>query len=395
MNSTQRIEKLRAWRWHLQGLDGRFAEMAPDEVLGATGWARSVGGAGPYLTLFARAGTKREAVDAAVAAIEIHELPAARGCTYVVPASDFSLALQAAGNSTDGDMKTAYKLGVTDQEIAKLCDAVLRALEDGPKDPEEIRASVGKAARSLGEEGKKKGVTTTLPLALGKLQPAGEIRRIPVNGRLDQQRYAYTLWRPNPLAKAALTPEEVHVELARRYFSWIGPATVAQFQWFSGLGVKACKAAMENLKLENVGEEGFLLPADRERFEAFRPPKEAQYVLASSLDGLSLLRRDLKGLVDASDLDRKVYGDRGMITLGGVADLPSHPIFDRGRLVGLWEYDTASESIAWLPFTRKNKDMEKAVARTEEYVRTGLGDARSFSLDSPKSRAPRIAALRG
>jgi hypothetical protein len=36
----------------------------------------------------------------------------------------------------------------------------------------------------------------------------------------------------------------------------------------------------------------------------------------------------------------------------------------------------------------------RAVAHTEAYVRDQLGDARSFSLDSPKSRAPRLAALR-
>ena len=76
-------------------------------------------------------------------------------------------------------------------------------------------------------------------------------------------------------------------------------------------------------------------------------------------------------------------------------DLPSHGIFDRGKLVGLWEYDPDTESIAWASFMGKNKEMERAVAKTEEYVRTQLGDARSFSLDSPKSRAPRIQALRG
>ncbi len=394
MGSAQYQEKLRAWRSHLQGLDGRLMGHSPAEVLSTAGWARSVGGAGPYLTLFARAGTLREAADAAVAALEIHELPAARGCTYVVPAADFALALQAGGSCAGGDMKTAYKLGVTDREIARLCEAVLRALENGPLEPEQIRAATGKASRSLGEEGKKKGITTTLPLALGKLQPAGEIRRVPVNGRLDQQRYAYTLWRPNPLAGRTLAPEQVHVELARRYFSWIGPATLAGFQWFSGLGVKACKAAMEPLQLESAGEDGFLLPADRERFEHFTAPRAAQYVLASSLDSLSLLRRDLKGLLHSPDLERQIYGDRGLVTLGAVADLPSHPIFDRGRLVGLWEYDPSAESIAWLPFIRRNKELEQAVARTQEYIRAGLGDARSFSLDSPKSREPRLQALR-
>ena len=67
---------------------------------------------------------------------------------------------------------------------------------------------------------------------------------------------------------------------------------------------------------------------------------------------------------------------------------------DRGRLVGLWEYDQTTESIAWVSFVKKDKALHEAVTRTENFVRDQLGDARSFSLDSPKSRAPRIAALR-
>ena len=74
-------------------------------------------------------------------------------------------------------------------------------------------------------------------------------------------------------------------------------------------------------------------------------------------------------------------------------DLPSHAILDRGRLVGLWEYDPEAGSIAWTAWI-KDRAVDEAVARTEAYVRDQLGDARSFSLDSPKSRAPRIAALR-
>jgi hypothetical protein len=77
-----------------------------------------------------------------------------------------------------------------------------------------------------------------------------------------------------------------------------------------------------------------------------------------------------------------------------ITDLPSHVILDRGRIVGLWEYDTATGSIAWMSFVKKDKSLQEAVARTEQYVRERLGDARSFSLDSPKSRVPRIEALR-
>jgi hypothetical protein len=387
--------KLRAWWFHRQGLDGRLQGASAPEVLAETGWARSVGGVGPYFTLFARSRISRESVDAAVANLELHELPSVRGCTYVLPASDFAFALTAAAPFGSGELKVAYKLGVTDKEIAKLCDAVLKALEKGPLDPEEIRQTTGKASRSLGEEGKKKGLTTTLPLALGELQTSGDIRRVPVNGRLDQQRYRYCLWRPNPRQGFRMEADEIATELARRYFRWIGPATLSEFQWFSALGVKAAKAALEPLKLEPLAPDDplLILPEDRARFESFRVPKQAQYALVASADGITLLKRNAKDLVDAEDLKNPVFRHKGYAR-ENMIDLPSHGIFDRGRLAGLWEYDPESRSIAWVSFIGKNKDLLRVVNEMEEYVTSQLGDARSFSLDSPQSRRPRIDALR-
>ena len=387
---TRSDEKLRAWWSHKQALDGRLAGAAAADVLAETGWARSVGGVGPYLTLHARAGTPRQVADADVAALRLHELPAARGCTYVVPAVDFALALKA-GVGFDTDMKTALKLGVTEKEVDRLCEAVMQALGNSAVSPDELRDAVGPAARNLGEEGKKKGVTTTLPLALGKLQTAGEIRRVPMNGRLDQQRYKYAAWRPNPLANFHMSAEEVAVELARRYFRWIGPATLSEFQWFSALGVKAAKSAVEGLKLMSFDGDRMITAEDRERFERFTVPREPDYRLVSSLDALSLLRRDLKSIVDPPDLERMAEGERSG---GALMDLPSHAIIDRGRVVGLWEYDQTTQSITWLPFVTRSAALKKAVLETENYIRDQVGDARSFSLDSPKSRIPRIEALR-
>ena len=193
-----RKERLQAWWWHRQALDGRLFGISPAEILAETGWARSVGGAGPYLTLFSRGRTSREGADSAVERLDIHELPSARGCTYVVPAVDFALALKVGQPFNEPERKQARKLGVSDQEIDTLCNAVLDALENEPMGPKELREATGRTVRSLGEEGKKKGLSTTLPVALGRLQADGEIRRIPTNGRLDQQRYRYARWRPNP-----------------------------------------------------------------------------------------------------------------------------------------------------------------------------------------------------
>src|SRR5262249_28474354 len=96
-----------------------------------------------------------------------------------------------------------------------------------------------------------------------------------------------------------------------------------------------------------------------------------------------------------ADEDREItmMGDRGLRTIAA-QDLSSHAILDRGRLIGLWEFDPGSSRIVWSSFVPRTAELEAAVARTEAFVREQVGDARSFSLDSPESRKPRLDALR-
>ncbi|MGP0071621.1 MAG: hypothetical protein ACLPWF_06770 [Bryobacteraceae bacterium] len=77
--------KLRAWYAHRQGLDGSLEGKSSAEVFERAGWARSVGGVSPYLSLFSSAGITREQADADAAKLKIYELQSARGCTYVLP----------------------------------------------------------------------------------------------------------------------------------------------------------------------------------------------------------------------------------------------------------------------------------------------------------------------
>lgn len=394
--SSLPIAKLRSWWWHRQGLDGSLRDATPAAVLERCGWARSVGGAGPYLALFARGGVTRAAADAAVAALAIHELPAARGCTYVVPARDYAIALLAGQAAGDPDLRQAEKLGVKADEVDALCAAVLKAVAKAPLEPEAIRSAVGPLARSLGEAGKKKGLSTTLPLALGRLQAQGSIRRVPVDGRLDQQRYAYVAWPKGPLAKGKHDVATALVEMARMFFASVGPATQGEFAWFAGLGKKATQEVVAPLELVAAapGSDRLLLPADADAWQAHQPAKKAQYGLVSALDPIAANRRELVSLLepDAAAVVATL-GETGAGN-GSLVDLPCHAILDRGRLVGLWEFDPERGEVVWVSFVGKDKALLAAVAATQEYVRDQLGDARSFSLDSPKSRAPRLAALR-
>ncbi len=393
------IAKLRAWWFHRQGLDGSLAGKPSAEVLESTGWARSVGGANPYLALFARSGIRREAVDLDVESAAIHELPSARNCTYVVPRAHYAIALRLArGEGDPPDIATAKRhLGVTEAEIATLSEKVQRVLEVGPLDPKEMKEPLGDAVRSLGDEGKKRGIGTTLPMVLGILQTEGKIRRIPANGRLDNQRFKYSLWKDSPTVGTSLTLAEATAAFARAYFSWIGPASKSSFAGIAGISGKAADAAIAGLGLVPIEEGSDLLafPETREAFEAFVPPKEPQIVLASNLDGLSHLRwGQIQTLVDEADRGRHVFGPKGLGELGGLSELESHAIYDRGRLIGVWEFDQSRGEVAWMSFIEPHDALRAAVRRMEAFGREELGDIRSFSLDSPESRKPRIEAIR-
>lgn len=382
---------LRAWAWHKQGLDGSLAGATSEEVLARAGWARSVGGANPYLTLFARAGIRRDQVDQDVLDLKIHELPTARGCTYVLGREDFAWALSLGKNAEEA-FRVLARLGVDRGEITLLEEQILHVLSEaeGPMDPKQLRDELGESVRSLGEEGRKKGASTTLPTALGLLQADGRIRRVPVNGRLDQQRYTYTPW---GLPRSTLGPEDARAELIRRYLGWTGGATLGQSQWFSGFTVAQSKAALAATGAVEVptlsGGPLWMLPDDVDRLSRFTAPEKEQIQLLAGTDSLVLQRRNSADLFAEADKGRKVLNS----TLALQADLPDHPILDRGRIIGLWQYDPGKARIAHWLFDGPTPAVARRIAEVEAWIQEDLGDFRSYSLDSPASRQERVDAL--
>ncbi|NYE95826.1 hypothetical protein FHU41_002076 [Psychromicrobium silvestre] len=377
-----------AWAWHRQGLDGSQAGKDSAAMLAETGWVRSVGGANPYLSLFARAGLRRDQVDADVAQASIHELPVVRGCTYVLGAEDFPWALQLGTGAAEATVKVLHRLGVEQAEVDSLAEQTLAVLQErGPLDPKDLKNSLGDAVRSLGEEGKKKGASTTLPTALGLLQADGRIRRVPVNGRLDQQRYAYQAWGLEP---SGLSDQQARAKVMEKYLHWTGGATLKQSQWFTAFTVAQSKAALADVAaVENDGV--WMLPGDHDAYQDFKAPEDEQIQLLAGTDGLFLLKRNASDFLAEEDRDRSVLGEK---SLALTADLPDHPIVDRGQIIGLWQYDPGQEEVVAWTFKKPTAAVSKRVSEVEAYIRQDLGDFRSFSLDSPASRQKRIDALR-
>ncbi len=74
---------------------------------------------------------------------------------------------------------------------------------------------------------------------------------------------------------------------------------------------------------------------DREQFDAFKAPRDPSYSLLGSIDSLLLMRSE--------------------VLAGALTNPGSHAIVDRGSLVGLWEYDLATESIPWASFVKPGR----------------------------------------
>lgn len=388
--------KLASWWASRQGLL-EVSEWTAEEAIESTGWLRSVGGMAPYLSLFARAGLSRTSVDQEVASQKIHELPSARGCVHILPKADYALGLSLAYHfGSDTGFRPASKhYGFTQEELSRLEDRALQTLASGALDPKDIRKALGDEVRTFPPEAKKHGITTSLPMALASLQRTGKIRRIPVDGRLDGERYLYALWQDGPLPHGPLSQSGCLADLASLYWSWIGAASLKHFQWFSGVSLTKCREASSPLGLAQIdGTDLLARPEDLESLSRWQTPDEPLNRFVSSLDTILMGRRDLLSITAEADRTRPAYQEKGVVSIGSISDVSSHMIIDRGQIAGFWDYDPAEHKIVSHLWRQPTKQFQEELERTEAFIRDEIGDARSFSLDSPASRQGRLEFLR-
>lgn len=390
------IQKIRAYLAHRQGLLER-SNKSNRQVLAENGWARSVGGHNIYMTLHARNGSNKKQTEEDAKNHQIYEFACARGCTYFMPQEHFQIGIKAGQGFNDASsLRTAKnKLGFTDEDHAKLKSGILRALENGPLDTNGIKKVLGDLIINFGELGKKVGQTTSLSLGLLSLQAEAKIRRVPPDWRLEAQTYSYELFKDGPDVGDSYTKDEAYEDMAELFWEWIGLASLAHFQWFSGLGVGVSKAATANMNLVPVeGTDLLIREHDLDDFNRFEAPSKPVYRLITNLDGLFLLRREVQDFVDPEDKERQVPMEKGTGSLLKAVDLHNHAIIDRGRIIGLWEYEVGTGSLAYACFVPMNEELKAEIERTEAFIRDELGDCRCFSLDSAKSRQAAIDQLR-
>jgi len=300
-------------------------DLSVAEVVRDAGWIHTAGGTGVHLSLRAR--TRQPIAD-------VLELPAVRESMMLVHPDDASLALAAARRTFADRFR---KLDVDAAEIDRLAERVAAVIGDATLSIDEIRSEV--PSRSLGEPGRKLGLTSTLVVAVRIAQLNGLIVRA------GENRYRRAPFKIRDIA-------DVDRQLAKRFVQWASPTSADEFAAWAGISKRDARAALEGLSGA---------PAS--------PPARAS------------------GTFFLPFRDNYTWFHR-------LEPTHHHAIVIDGEVAGWFEFD--GERVIWrLKNGKRPREVAQSAAELESWIREELGDLKHYAADNEKNRAARVAFVKG
>ncbi|MFB4348932.1 winged helix DNA-binding domain-containing protein [Microbacterium sp. CR_7] len=262
------------------------------------------------------------AVDAAFDRGELVRAWTMRGTLHIIPARDLGWVLsvtaqrqrqQAAGRRRD--------LGIDDAMIDVVTAAVVPRLRDGGltrSEMFEVFAGVGV------DPSGQRGIHLLSELTLIGLLCQGPV--VARDGITREQRFVLV----DGHIREHAAPDDPLAELFVRYIDGHGPATVADFAWWSGLTLGLSREARDRAdgRVTEV-EEGVFLAADRPR----RAGRAESVIALGAFDEYYISYADRTAVCAPEHLAAVGPGKNGMVRATLVAD---------GQVIGCWTHAAAS-----------------------------------------------------
>lgn len=402
------LDRARA-HWHLrQGL-AEPLEGSIEEVVAATGWPRTLGGVDVYFAVRARVPAMRRAdLDRAVEQSRLQVIPAVRGCIYLVPRPEVPLVLRVAEEmQRKRSERELEKVGVKASEIEDIGKAVLAALKKGPLTTDAIRKALPEGTvRSLGEKGKKLGMSSPLPTAMRELEFEGLIERTLEGGRLDSERYLWRIPKKSPFTgvKVPDEPVERYARIAEIFFRHSGPATAKDFASWTALSQRDALAAIERaglvpITVEGYAEDCFVHEEDVAVLRKAAPRATSVSMLAFE-DGYLVHHGGPAHMVDPKHhkKDIEVWGSTKGSMFGDAKHIQIRTVLDGDRVAGIWELDPDKGEIVFATFDplppKRRSAVRKLADELAAFIKEELGHARSFNLDTTEEIKRRASVVR-
>jgi hypothetical protein len=204
-------------------------------------------------------------------------------------------------------------------------------------------------------------IQSTNPTRLACIVMRAELDGLICNGSRRGKQFTYALLDSRVTASTVLQRDAALSELARRYFTTRGPATVNDFAWWSGLtkvdAKRGAEAAAPHLRHESIEGRSYWAPAAERHV---RIPGSLAHLLPNFDEYFVGLK------------DRSAFGARleSSTAKPRTSALSGHALVVNGQIVGGWRRTLAGEAVVIEP---------KPLIRLSEAERRAVGvAARSF-----------------
>lgn len=200
-----------------------------------------------------------------------------------------------------------------------------------------------------------------------------ELQQVVCSGGRKDKQFTYALLDERVPKGKTLVREEALATLAERYFTAHGPATLADYAWWSGLTIAYCKAGLEMIKNklvnETIGSNTYWF-AD----EGLNYVKPANVYLLPNYDEYIVSYKDRSSTIDLKYIDKA--DPRGTIF--------NNTLIINGKVMGIWKKEVKKNKaiVSVAPFKPLSKLTLSALNTASERYAKFLGIKESECLIS-------------
>lgn len=270
-------------------------------------------------------GATDASVEAAIDRGEIVRTHVLRPTWHFVAARDIRWMLALSAPQLDRILASMYRSLGLDPPVLRRTNAIIeRALAGGRHlTRAELMAEIA-----------REGIATD-DLRAAHIMFRAEVDALVCNGPRRGKQFTYALLDERVPPGKPFSREEALGELAKRYFTSHGPATVADFSWWSGLNLTAARAAVAAaepfLTAEKIGEQTYWLP--QTGFAAPAPAPNVHFLPA--FDEFMVSYKDRSASLDPA------FG-KATITANGIF---KPIIVVDGRVAGIWKRTVKKDEV--------------------------------------------------
>jgi hypothetical protein len=266
-----------------------------------------------------------DAIEFAINKAEIVRTHVLRPTWHFVAAEDIRWMLELTAPRIKSSLKSRHKaLEITETVHAKSEKIILNALSEGKSlTREELSAEFAKAKISTNEN------------RLSHMLLSAELNGLICSGPMKARKTTYALLADRVPGKNNFTRDESLAELAKRYFSSHGPATLPDFAWWSGLSATDARKALDFIKPHLIS----IKTGAKEYWHTATPinidNKKTGIHLLPAYDEFLISYTDRSEALALTD-NKKVISDNGIF----------RPVITiNGQVTGIWKATRKDETI--------------------------------------------------